>query len=110
MKPAFCFMIMVFCFILTLAPVYGLQSDSLLCDGIISIGATAGDVLRKCGQPAYATQREERIVEGDDIGGRVIITVLIDDWTFNFGPDRFQYRVLLKNGRVVRIESLDYGY
>ncbi|MGD0845263.1 MAG: DUF2845 domain-containing protein [Geobacteraceae bacterium] len=34
----------------------------------------------------------------------------MDDWTFNFGPDRFQYHILLKNGRVWKIDSLGYGY
>ena len=104
------FIVMIFFCTVTLVPAYAVQSDSLFCDGIVSVGATAGDVLRKCGQPAYATQREERIVEGSDGRDRVIITAIIDDWTFNFGPDRFQYRLILKNGRVVRIESLDYGY
>ncbi len=111
MKPTGYFIIMVFCFAATIAPAYGLQSDSLYCDGrIVSIGDTAGEVIRKCGQPTYALQREEKLVEHDDFGDRVIITVIIDDWTFNFGPDRFQYRLVLKNGRVGKIESLDYGY
>ncbi|BDV42957.1 hypothetical protein GURASL_18800 [Geotalea uraniireducens] len=41
---------------------------------------------------------------------RTVTEVTVDDWTFNFGPDRFQYRLLLEDGRVTRIESLDYGY
>jgi len=111
MKPTTYFIVMVFFFIGTLVPAYGIQSDSLLCDGrIVSVGNIAGDVIRKCGQPTYASQREDKIVEHDYWGDSVVITVLIDDWIFNFGPDRFQYRLLLVNGRVVKIESLDYGY
>ena len=69
------------------------------------------DVVRKCGQPTYTSQREQKVVEWGDIPGeRIITTVVIDDWIFNFGRDRFQYRVLLKNSRVWKIESLDYGY
>jgi len=68
-------------------------------------------LVRKCGQPTYTSQREQKIVEeGYTHGERIITTIVIDDWTFNFGRDRFQYRILLKNGRVWKIESLDYGY
>ncbi len=88
------------------------DTGSLYCDGrIISVGDTAGEVLEKCGQPAYALQREQQMVSDYSYSGTTLVTtVVIDDWTFNFGPDRFQYRLLLKNGRVSRIEDLGYGY
>jgi hypothetical protein len=80
--------------------------------GIVSIGDTVGDLLGKCGQPFYTTQREEKRVEGGGRGSheRFITTIAIDDWLFNFGPNEFQYQVLLANGRVARIESLGYGF
>lgn len=87
------------------------QSDSIFCNGrIILIGDSAGSVLERCGPPAYSTQREQNILEQIGSGLAVINTIIIDDWTFNFGPNRFQYRLILKNGRVSRIEGLDYGY
>ncbi len=87
------------------------DSDSIFCNGrIISIGDPAGEVLQNCGLPAYSTQREQQIFEQIGPGLIVANTVIIDDWTFNFGPNRFQYRLILKNGRVARIEGLDYGY
>jgi len=84
----------------------------MMCSGgIVSVGDIVLDVVRKCGQPTYTSQREQKVVEWGDIPGeRIITTVVIDDWIFNFGRDRFQYRVLLKNSRVWKIESLDYGY
>jgi hypothetical protein len=87
-------------------------SDSLRCTGgIISIGDIASELVRKCGQPTYATQREQKLVEEGTIPGeRIITTIIIDDWTYNFGANRFQYRILLKNGRIWNIESLNYGY
>jgi len=96
----------------TRASTVAIQSDSLICsDGIVSIGDIALDLLRKCGQPAYTSQHEEAIVEEGVIPGRrVLSSYIIDDWTFNFGSNRFQYRVLLKNGLVWKIESLEYGY
>jgi Protein of unknown function (DUF2845) len=91
---------------------FALASDSLICsDGIVSVGDMAPDLIRKCGQPADTTQREQKIVEeGDTPGERIITTIVFDDWIFNFGRNRFQYRILLKNNRVWKIESLDYGY
>jgi hypothetical protein len=89
------------------------DTDTMICDrGMISIGATAGEVLNKCGEPATSTTREaKRYGERSGYGHeRYYSTVAIDDWIFNFGPNRFQYQVVLENGRVARIRSLDYGY
>jgi hypothetical protein len=94
-------------------PGFATETGSLSCrGGIVSIGDTAGEVLSKCGQPAYTTQREEKRVEGGPKSSRdlTITTTTVDDWIFNFGPNEFQYRLLLENGRVARIESLGYGY
>ncbi|MBI1919619.1 MAG: DUF2845 domain-containing protein [Geobacter sp.] len=89
------------------------ETGTMRCnEGIVSIGDTAGEVISKCGQPAFATQREQKKIEEGPKGTRerTVTVVTIDDWTFNFGPDQFQHQVLLENGRVTRIESLDYGY
>ncbi len=88
------------------------ETGTMMCaKGIVSIGTTAGEVLATCGQPATATSREDRRVAREwQSGGRRLTTVSIDDWIFTFGPNQFQYQVILENGRVVRIESRDYGY
>jgi hypothetical protein len=111
MKTALCSILAILIVAAIQVPSDAVQTDSLYCDGqIVSVGDTAGEVISKCGQPAYVFQHEQKIVEEDYAASRIITTNIIDDWTFNFGPDRFQYRVLLKNGRVSEIESLDYGY
>jgi len=112
MKPTFCIILFISIVVASQSRVFALTYDSLMCSGgSISLRDIAADVVRKCGQPAYATQHEQKIVEEDDYpGSRRITTIIIDDWLFNFGPDRLQYRVLLRNGRVWKIESLDYGY
>ena len=112
MKQTFCILLFTSLVIAAQTSAFALSSDSLICkDGIISVGNIASDLVRKCGQPSYTSQHEEKIVEeGGFPGERLIFTIVIDDWIFNFGPDRFQYRILLKNGRVWKIESLDYGY
>jgi len=112
MKPTFCIILFISFVIASQSTVFALTYDSLMCSGgNISLRDIASEVVRKCGQPAYTMQREQKIVEEDGYpGDRRITTIIFDDWIFNFGPDRFQYRVLLRNGRVWKIESLDYGY
>lgn len=95
------------------APGFATETGTLRCDGgIVSIGDTAGEVVSKCGQPAFTSQREQKkLTDGPkSTRDRTITAVTVDDWIFNFGPNQFQYQLLLENGRVTRIESLDYGY
>jgi len=100
--------------ILTAIPVSALATDTgtMICKGgIVSVGDGAGEVVSKCGQPATATQRQDQVVDKGYRGANAkLISVSIDDWIFNFGPNQFQYQVVLENGRVARIESLGYGY
>ena len=112
MKPVYYLLLFTLLAITAQASTDALASDSLICkEGIVSVGDVASELLRKCGEPVYVAQREQKIVEAGIIPGeRIITTIIIDDWTFNFGRDRFQYRILLRNGRVWEIESLDYGY
>lgn len=92
---------------------FATASGSMRCKGgIVSLGDTAGKVMGSCGQPAFTTQRErkESTATGKGSKSKSATTVTIDDWTFNFGPNEFQYRVVMENGVVTGIESLDYGY
>lgn len=84
--------------------------DTLRCgSALISIGCTAGEVLYKCGEPASGSQRESVTINGHR-SYRTIITNSIEDWIYNFGPNRFQYLITMENGRVIRLQSLDKGY
>jgi hypothetical protein len=94
-------------------PLHAVETGSMRCSGgIVSIGDTAGAVAGKCGEPAFIAQRQQTSLEGRrrSTYNTTITTVTIDEWTYNFGPQEFQYQVSFENGRVMRIESLDYGY
>ncbi len=112
MKPIYCIILFMSLVIATQTSAFALTSDSLMCsEGIVDRGDTASDLVRKCGQPVHTSQRAESTLNQTNIPGQYIITTtLIDEWTFNFGRDRFQYRIILINDRVWRIESLNYGY
>ena len=66
------------------------------------------EVVMKCGEPTLKTQREEKRGGTETKKGFSIVTV--DEWSYNFGPDAFMYSLRFVNGRVEKIESLDYGY
>jgi hypothetical protein len=90
----------------------GFASEAATCmckGGIVSPGDALAEVVRKCGEPSQRYQRTEK--RGEELKGvKTVSTVVIDDWTYNFGPNEFMYQMLFENGRVVKIESLDYGY
>lgn len=86
---------------------------SMMCEGgIVSVGDTSGELLRKCGQPVSKSQYDQKKItsESSATRDRTVTFTTIDDWVFNFGPNQFQYKVLLENGRITKMESLDYGY
>ena len=72
---------------------------NMRCDnGILSLGDSKYDTLTKCGEPAMKDSFPQPVGTGS-------ATVTIDEWTYDFGPSRFVYKVRLEGGRVVRIES-----
>ncbi|GLI36923.1 DUF2845 domain-containing protein [Geobacter hydrogenophilus] len=89
------------------------ETGTMICKGgIVSIGDAIPEVLQKCGPPAFSSQREQVEVGGSVKPGvsRTYVKVTVDDWTYNFGPNEFMYRVIFENGNVARIESLEWGY
>jgi hypothetical protein len=95
--------------------------DSLTCgDGayIVSINDTMSEVKEKCGTPSNIKAWEIDRVIGDsttDIPAeqaREHITerIKIEEWTYNFGPDRFIYYLRFENGVLKSIKTGDYGY
>ena len=91
------------------------NADSMRCGSrLISEGDRIEYVLAHCGEPA----RKERswIVRQPrfERGGREYSfpgtdEVPVDTWTYDFGPSRLMQRVRMVDGKVERIETLEYG-
>jgi hypothetical protein len=89
-------------------------AHSLTCNSrVISSGDDAAKVLEFCGEPVdVQTRRIERTPI--DANGRVYRgfteEVVVEEWTYNFGPYQLMVKIRLDNGVVTDIKYLGYGY
>jgi hypothetical protein len=82
-------------------------ADSIRCDGgIVSVGDARLDLFARCGPPTL--QEAEPVVTTSTSNGN--LGLLIERWTYNFGPERFVQIVSLQGGKVIAIERGSYGY
>ncbi len=94
----------------------GWAAEYLRCGGnLVTKGDRKLDVLAKCGEPDLKEDRvQERTRRVFDptrgIFREFSGTVYVDEWTYNFGPQRFYYVVTFVDGVVQDISSPGYGY
>jgi hypothetical protein len=100
------------------------RADSLNCNNrIASTGDSRYEVKAICGEPDDASQRVEyrkvsRRVSAPCAGGGArcrdtqeeVIEIVIDEWIYDFGRNRFIQHVTFEQGRLVRVESRGYGH
>jgi hypothetical protein len=90
--------------------------DSLRCEGgIVDLGDLTVDLLGKCGPPTLRDRWTETrdavavdVVHGVAASERT--TTEVEQWTYDFGPNRFMQLVTIQNGKVARIEQGGYGH
>ena len=95
---------------------------------IVSDGDHYSKVLKICGEPTGVQERviyregitrprfrvegpnglryDEEVLRYD----RSYVEVLVEEWTYNFGPRRLMQLVRFENGFVVEVDQLGYGY
>ncbi len=82
--------------------------------GMLHQGDARLDVLARCGEPAFVDAWDEArgavaVVEpGRAIGETV--TVHVEVWTYDLGPNQFVHFVRMENGRVTSVSTGTYGY
>lgn len=108
---------------LTLAdPVMALRCDRKIIDE----GMPQAEVRKYCGEPTSTLERTvvragipRRLSrpQSDQLGSQELVIpnrgyeeVLVDEWTYNFGRQRFMYMIRFENGFVTLIKKLGYGY
>ncbi|WP_027713680.1 DUF2845 domain-containing protein [Desulfuromonas sp. TF] len=80
---------------------------------LVLIGDRHHDVLSKCGEPDEREERpEKRYFRVFREGGffEVLQEVTVEEWTYNLGPNMFVRILRFENGRLVEIETGEYGY
>lgn len=97
---------------LALAP----NASALRCGSdLVKKGDHISQVLDKCGEPDYEEKwveeqiihrKPHRLLPPEQIIGAVVVTL----WTYNFGTREFMRQLRFENGRLVDIDTLDYGY
>lgn len=99
-----------------LAPA-GFAADGVRCGNrLILRGDHAAKVRKYCGEPvavrAWAMERGVVDLDRRHLRRRFgfVEEVLVEEWTYNFGPDRLMRQVRLENGLVRNVKTLGYGY
>jgi hypothetical protein len=97
--------------------------DSLSCkQRIISIGDSMYEVRSLCGDPDFVQQRRVRRSARGSIRNQCLpgarcnngwedsIEMTIDEWTYDFGPNRFVQFLIFEDGKLVQVRNGEYGH
>ncbi len=90
--------------LLASATAYASPSDGFRCpdtDKLIDLGQSTYDVRSRCREPDAQTQRTDMTLDGHSI--------VIDEWTFDFGPHYLIRKLRFENDRLVRVFDGKYG-
>ena len=120
--------IIIVCLLLAALPISASDrnpASTLRCGTyVISLAASQSEVLRKCGEPANIVAWDEERIKRDtykdipvqsqrELSQEPLFVkeyIKIDEWEYNFGPNRFIYYLRFENGRLEEISSGEYGY
>lgn len=92
-----------------------LPAEALRCGTrLISEGDHVSRLLRYCGEPYTVETRSARRGAVGNVSGVIFPgffeEVLIEEWTYNFGPRKLMRLVRVENGIVAEIRHLGYGF
>ena len=104
--------------VILLALSWNASAESMECgQRIISEGDSVAKVATLCGNPTQVDHTSIiRSAGGSFVNGQWVasaggqIEIPVEVWLYNLGPDRLMRQIRFEDGRVVKIETLDYGY
>ncbi|MDB4987119.1 MAG: hypothetical protein JWN04_2297 [Myxococcaceae bacterium] len=92
----------------------GAHADAMRCGrGLVKDDTPLAVVQSTCGAPSEAVHRVEHrawpVVRKD--GSAYVITedVVVDQWTYDFGPNEWVYSLTFENGRMVAMIRGSWG-
>lgn len=91
---------------------------------VINEGDGSSRVSRYCGEPENIRVRSifrTRGISGDQrlantagtyngVYDQVSVEIELEEWEYNFGPNKLSKRITFEDGVVVKIKSIGYGY
>lgn len=87
------------------------QAQALRCDGrVVGPGDHAIQVRERCGEPFWIDAYTEVLIAGEFGPLEQRRERPVEAWYYNFGPNRLMRRLLLVDDRLLREDSLGYGY
>lgn len=100
--------------IVTLFHIFPIEVYALRCDSkLVSQGDRKIEVALKCGQPDLIEKWEEERVEYEGTKIKFISstrTSEIEEWTYNFGANRFLSFLTFVNGKLTEEKQGSWGY
>jgi hypothetical protein len=122
------FMVIIVCFLLVAVSVEADADEGvseLRCDQyVISRGASQFEVLIKCGRPSNVEAWQQERIRMDfykdipvqseeELSEQPLILkefIKVEEWEYNFGPNRFIHYLGFENGKLESITVGSYGY
>jgi hypothetical protein len=84
---------------------------ALRCDGrVVDRGDHAIQVRERCGEPYWVDGYSEFLIAGEDGPLEQRIERTVEAWYYNFGPSKLLRKLVFVDDRLVREETLGYGY
>jgi Protein of unknown function (DUF2845) len=84
---------------------------------LITRGDTSSEVIARCGNPTHVEHSTlTRSASGAWVNGQWVqsggaqVDIAVEVWLYNLGPDKLMRQIRFEDGRVVKIETLDYGF
>lgn len=101
--------------VLALAAAVTLPAEAAMHCGqrIVTVGDSAAKLLRFCGKPeTVARWRAERtyVTKHGLLLPGLVEEVWIEDWTYNFGPNKLMRLVRVEDGVVTNVRILERGH
>ncbi|WP_375759961.1 DUF2845 domain-containing protein [Corallococcus exercitus] len=98
------------------------HASALRCDNkLVSEGSSKADALAKCGEPVSRETKTQYVTNKartgtrdasryDEAATEVTTSTTVEEWTYNFGPNRLMQTAIFRDGRLVEVRSGSYGY
>ena len=84
---------------------------ALRCEGrVVGEGDHAYQVQRRCGEPFWVEDYTEWLTVGERGPLERRIERRVEAWYYNFGPERLMRRLLFRDNRLVREDTVGYGF